>query len=144
MPEKILHIKVLPLGSSKNETLLETYLNREYSKKEFSLIREYLVKEKYRWLRYSLPSNFHAYSSDTNGFMVLVFLGVLTSKLNREMIFARDGNKCLCCGTMNNLTLDHVIPKSQGGSNKQENLQTLCMDCNQRKGNTYIDFRNEI
>lgn len=53
----------------------------------------------------------------------------------REIIFARDGNKCIRCGSVEYLTLDHIIPKSRGGSNDDDNLQTLCRKCNGRKGN---------
>ena len=32
------------------------------------------------------------------------------------------------------LTIDHIVPKSLGGTNNIENYQTLCYDCNQEKG----------
>lgn len=31
-------------------------------------------------------------------------------------------------------TVDHVIPKSKGGSNRASNLVTACRDCNESKG----------
>jgi 5-methylcytosine-specific restriction endonuclease McrA len=57
---------------------------------------------------------------------------------NRNNIFYRDNFTCQYCEkTQNsdNLTLDHVIPKSRGGKNTWENLVTACKKCNQRKGN---------
>ena len=49
-------------------------------------------------------------------------------------VFARDGNKCLHCGSDENLTLDHIIPFSRGGKTCKKNLQTLCLTCNLKKG----------
>lgn len=33
------------------------------------------------------------------------------------------------------LTIDHVVPRSAGGEFSLENMQCICEDCNQRKGN---------
>lgn len=52
----------------------------------------------------------------------------------RELIFERDRYRCRHCGTSNDLSLDHVYPKSKGGTDDPENLQTLCRPCNSRKG----------
>lgn len=49
--------------------------------------------------------------------------------------------RCLCCGAQKRLTIDHVIPLSQGGSDTIDNLQPLCMRCNARKGGRHIDYR---
>jgi 5-methylcytosine-specific restriction endonuclease McrA len=49
-------------------------------------------------------------------------------------IFERDGGKCLCCGTTQKLTLDHITPQAMGGGDEDENLQTLCLSCNDMKG----------
>jgi hypothetical protein len=56
------------------------------------------------------------------------------SRADRERIFTRDGWRCRTCGTIERLQVDHVIPRSRGGSNADENLQTLCQPCNIRKG----------
>lgn len=48
-------------------------------------------------------------------------------------IFRRDNYTCQYCGKSGH-TLDHVIPKCQGGSSSWMNLTTACWDCNQRKG----------
>lgn len=58
-------------------------------------------------------------------------------KLNRRNLFARDGNRCQYCGRRyptSELSLDHVIPRSQGGDNSWENIVCACVRCNVRKG----------
>ena len=54
------------------------------------------------------------------------------------------GSCCLDCGKRESevvLTVDHVIPVVEGGSNSIDNLQPLCLDCNCRKGTKHTDFR---
>ena len=53
----------------------------------------------------------------------------------RARIFERDGYKCLLCGAMEDLTIDHIIPVYRGGSDEDNNLQILCRSCNSRKPN---------
>jgi len=53
-----------------------------------------------------------------------------------ERLVNRDGYKCNCCGSTYNLTIDHIIPISKGGFPKSmNNLQLLCLTCNQKKSN---------
>lgn len=59
----------------------------------------------------------------------------------RAFIFNRDGFACLCCGSVNNLSLDHIVPIHRGGKNQISNLQTLCRSCNSSKGIAIIDYR---
>lgn len=54
--------------------------------------------------------------------------------LTRQNVFKRDGFECQYCGTKNDLTLDHVIPKARGGKSTWKNLITACRPCNTRKG----------
>jgi 5-methylcytosine-specific restriction endonuclease McrA len=60
-----------------------------------------------------------------------------TVKFNRRNIFARDNNQCQYCGKRfptSELSLDHITPRSQGGSTTWENIVCACIDCNVRKG----------
>ena len=60
-----------------------------------------------------------------------------TVKFNRRNIFARDHNQCQYCGKRfptTELSLDHVIPRSQGGQSTWENIVCACVGCNVRKG----------
>lgn len=50
--------------------------------------------------------------------------------LSRINVFKRDGNRCVYCGTVENLTIDHVLPKSRGGNNHWKNIVTCCKTCN--------------
>lgn len=58
----------------------------------------------------------------------------LARRAHAGWIFQRDGNRCVYCGLSADLTLDHVIPKSRGGSHEPENLVTACRPCNSSKG----------
>ena len=52
----------------------------------------------------------------------------------REYLLEKFGRKCAYCGTENKkLEIEHIIPKSRGGSNRISNLSIACHDCNQRK-----------
>jgi len=54
----------------------------------------------------------------------------------RMNIYWRDNYKCQYCYkhfSQNQLTLDHVIPKSRGGGKSWQNLVTCCERCNQKK-----------
>jgi 5-methylcytosine-specific restriction endonuclease McrA len=58
-------------------------------------------------------------------------------KFNRRNIFLRDGNRCQYCGIRfptQQLSLDHVLPRSRGGLTNWENIVCACLGCNVRKG----------
>lgn len=50
-------------------------------------------------------------------------------------------NRCLACKQQTKLTVDHVIPLSQGGADTIDNIQPLCTSCNSRKNDRHIDYR---
>jgi len=53
----------------------------------------------------------------------------------REYLLEKWGRKCAYCGAENvPLEIDHIHPRSKGGSNRVSNLTLACRPCNQRKG----------
>jgi 5-methylcytosine-specific restriction endonuclease McrA len=58
-------------------------------------------------------------------------------KFNRRNIFARDSNRCQYCGkkfSTADLSLDHVVPRSQAGKSTWDNIVCCCVKCNVKKG----------
>jgi 5-methylcytosine-specific restriction endonuclease McrA len=55
---------------------------------------------------------------------------------SKKNVFVRDKFRCVYCGANDiRLTVDHVIPISQGGKNNFDNCVASCKPCNSRKGN---------
>lgn len=66
-----------------------------------------------------------------------VHMGRKRPPLSKLNLLARDEYKCQYCNTQlsrQNSTVDHVIPKSQGGNTSWENCVTCCHSCNRKKG----------
>jgi 5-methylcytosine-specific restriction endonuclease McrA len=58
-------------------------------------------------------------------------------RFSRFNIYARDDSTCQYCGRRlprSELNLDHVVPRSRGGSTAWENVVCSCVACNLRKG----------
>ena len=57
----------------------------------------------------------------------------------RQNVLMRDNYTCQICGATvkdgAKLEIDHIIPYSKGGTNKESNLQVLCQQCNREKHN---------
>jgi 5-methylcytosine-specific restriction endonuclease McrA len=60
----------------------------------------------------------------------------------REYLLQKWGRKCAYCGAESvPFEVEHIQPKSKGGSDRVSNLTLACHDCNQKKGNQDIkDF----
>jgi len=57
-------------------------------------------------------------------------------KYSRQNVFTRDGCKCGYCGKqfkLKELTVDHIIPRAQGGMTTWDNVIACCFNCNQSK-----------
>jgi hypothetical protein len=57
------------------------------------------------------------------------------TQAQRDAILKRDGEVCAECGATDDLTIDHIMPKSLGGTNDEDNLRVLCRRCNSAKNN---------
>jgi hypothetical protein len=55
----------------------------------------------------------------------------------RQSIKEHWNYQCAYCGSEENLTLDHIIPRSKGGSDKISNVVCSCEKCNHSKGNQF-------
>ena len=65
------------------------------------------------------------------------------SRGNRQRLYGEQEGNCAGCNThfeARNLTIDHIIAKSKGGTDHIENLQLLCGNCNSIKGNRNMAY----
>lgn len=65
----------------------------------------------------------------------------------RFLVFSRDNFKCIYCGRNprehdTTLEIEHVHPKSKGGTDSLDNLVTACRECNAGKGDVLLNERN--
>lgn len=58
----------------------------------------------------------------------------------KNLVVITKQHHCIECGKRDDLTIDHIIPKSRGGANAPSNYQVLCGVCNRRKSS---DIMNE-
>ena len=82
-----------------------------------------------------------SYACDTPLVIRLVRYVAIPKRLrlpySRRGVVARDRETCQYCGAQPGraqLTLDHVVPRSQGGRSEWENVVSACYACNHRKG----------
>ena len=57
---------------------------------------------------------------------------------SRFNVFLRDKFSCQYCGSKNELTFDHLLPRSKGGKTNWDNVVTACSSCNVKKGGRLI------
>lgn len=63
-------------------------------------------------------------------------------RFSRTNVYQRDGFRCQYCGVPcsgNELTYDHVVPRSAGGRTEWRNIVAACKPCNTRKANKSCD-----
>lgn len=57
--------------------------------------------------------------------------------LNRKAVFARDSHTCQYCGAAAE-NIDHVVPRSKGGTHTWDNVVAACRPCNMRKEDRFL------
>jgi len=65
---------------------------------------------------------------------LLTFRSGDAKRMWRDHIKLRDQNRCVYCGSTEQLTIDHVRPRCRGGETTANNCVTACLTCNQKKG----------
>lgn len=71
----------------------------------------------------------------------------VVSKAMRKRIVQMYGRKCFACGrtlTADEITIDHIVARSRGGAGDEVNLQVLCKECNNAKGDTLVEEKEAI
>lgn len=66
---------------------------------------------------------------------------------NRDWLYGKQGGNCKGCKhhfRKRNLTIDHIVPVSEGGGDELENLQMLCAACNSVKGNRGMEYLMKV
>jgi 5-methylcytosine-specific restriction endonuclease McrA len=91
----------------------------------------------------------HRIQCSSTSFVVpeVIVLSVFNGRFSKEVrfsrrnIFERDENTCQYCRKKydrSELTLDHVIPRSRGGTSTWHNIVLACIKCNMRKGDRLL------
>ena len=69
--------------------------------------------------------------------------GPLFQTTLRAFVYHRDGGKCRYCGKGpskdNPLTLDHIVPRAAGGTDRPDNIAAACRQCNYAKGDQPVE-----
>lgn len=58
-------------------------------------------------------------------------------RATRARVLGRDAHRCVYCGAPAT-TVDHVVPRSVGGEDTDENLVAACVGCNKAKGDSSL------
>jgi 5-methylcytosine-specific restriction endonuclease McrA len=107
----------------------------------------------YSWSEWSkiTPKNDEKYLKCVNFSIKIPNIIVLTNyadrpplqvPCSRRNIFRRDDNTCQYCGSkpgLENLTIEHIIPRSRGGITSWENCVIACYPCNRAKADISLE-----
>ena len=92
------------------------------------------------------PRQIHAatlFSLEDSEAMALSQVELRRYKTYKHTLFGLQEGKCNGCEVLfpfRNMTIDHILPRSRGGSDAPDNLQLLCAACNSTKGNRTQEY----
>lgn len=73
--------------------------------------------------------------------------GLTKDQRRKRMVYMNSHGRCAICGkriTLDDFTIDHIIPKGKQGADSLDNLQATCEECNRMKANMMPeDFYNK-
>ena len=92
------------------------------------------------WQYAKLISNSAKFGKANYGFVMSKFKELQSGKISwstttREWLREHENpNECIYCGSKENLTTEHILPKSRGGPDIPDNVIKACRKCNLEKG----------
>jgi hypothetical protein len=96
---------------------------------QHQIINQREAKSKLPDPAHALPVHAHALLVRAHASPTSTPHGINVPQPLRETVLARD-KKCVRCDATENLTVDHIFPRSMGGTHALTNLRTLCQSCN--------------
>jgi 5-methylcytosine-specific restriction endonuclease McrA len=113
--------------------------------------RDFILYSMKEWMDFSLTVNSYSQVQTIKQHIAIPEIIVLKKynklpvrdvKYSRQTLFQRDKFTCGYCGEMfdrNDLTIDHIIPKSRGGTSNWNNAISCCKPCNSFKADRTPD-----
>lgn len=117
-----------------------------YIKNHRELVRSFgetfIINEKFEVFNQSAGKKFTDEQLEILGVKKRDVHRVILTKAARSDIYNRDDKRCSICGKplkYDDVSIDHIIPISRGGTNAMDNLRCTCEDCNKLKSNRLDD-----
>lgn len=116
-----------------SQSLLDTFCR--FTKPKRQRIQGELLANRYRWEKPVLVPDGEGFRLNPE---VICFGrdGSGWDSSETDKVLRRDGCQCRYCGTYlcrEEITFDHIYPRSRGGNDKPDNLAVCCVSCNSKK-----------
>jgi len=89
---------------------------------------------------HALENELHSYARLSYVIRSRLYKGLVSGRMSIASLYdderarMKSGRKCAYCGSASSLSLDHLVPRSLGGSDSADNLVYACRSCNSSKG----------